>query len=54
MLEIDGKPLAQAGAIERYVAKLAGLYPADPLEAARVDEAACLVDELLPLFAASL
>eukprot|EP00980_Cylindrotheca_fusiformis_P000608 scaffold154_cov129-Cylindrotheca_fusiformis.AAC.25 len=38
MLEVDGKHnLVQTGAIMRYLAKLTGLYPEDPLEAAKVD-----------------
>eukprot|EP00955_Chlamydomonas_euryale_P063929 358814-Chlamydomonas_euryale.AAC.9 len=42
-MEVDGKVLAQSGAMERYVAKLAGVYPSDPWEAAKVDEAVGLV-----------
>lgn len=33
----NGEIIAQSGTILRFVAKLAGLYPADPLEAARAD-----------------
>ncbi|GLI67534.1 hypothetical protein VaNZ11_011748 [Volvox africanus] len=40
----DGKMLAESLAIERYVAKLAGLYPEDPLQAALADQAAFLSD----------
>ncbi|GFH29640.1 uncharacterized protein HaLaN_28333, partial [Haematococcus lacustris] len=29
VLEVDGKQLAQSSAIERYAARLAGLYPQD-------------------------
>jgi len=34
----DGTYVAQSGAITRYAAKLAGLYPSDPLHALLVDE----------------
>ena len=38
LLVVDEKPpLAQSGAIMRYVAKVTGLEPTDPLEAARCD-----------------
>ncbi|EFJ52620.1 hypothetical protein VOLCADRAFT_85785 [Volvox carteri f. nagariensis] len=40
----DGKMLAQSRAIECYVAKLAGLYPDDPLKAALADQAVFLSD----------
>eukprot|EP00598_Pedospumella_elongata_P013584 CAMPEP_0184991906 /NCGR_PEP_ID=MMETSP1098-20130426/38847_1 /TAXON_ID=89044 /ORGANISM="Spumella elongata, Strain CCAP 955/1" /LENGTH=224 /DNA_ID=CAMNT_0027517429 /DNA_START=28 /DNA_END=702 /DNA_ORIENTATION=+ len=33
----SGEIIAQSGTILRFVAKLAGLYPSDPLEAARAD-----------------
>lgn len=40
MLEVDGKyQLVQSAAILRYVSKIAGLYPDDPLLAAKVDAA---------------
>jgi glutathione S-transferase len=40
MLEVDGKhQLVQSSAILRYLSKIVGLYPADPLIAARVDAA---------------
>ena len=38
VMEVDGEIIAQSGAMERYVAKLANLYPSDPLAAARVDQ----------------
>lgn len=38
VLEVDGVPYSQSVAILRYVGKLSGLYPADPLEALKVDE----------------
>ena len=37
-LEVDGEVYAQSMAILRYVGRLVGLYPTDPLEALRVDE----------------
>jgi glutathione S-transferase len=37
-IEVDGKPLAESNTINRYVGKLAGLYPKDDWNAARVDE----------------
>lgn len=42
-LEVDGEVIAQSNAILHYVGRLAGLYPADALDAARCDEilAAC-------------
>jgi len=50
VLEVDGKMLAQTSAIERYAAKLAGLAPSDPWEAAKVDEAAAYLTETAELF----
>ena len=38
ILEIDSVPFAQSNALLRYVGKLTGLYPTDPLEALKVDE----------------
>lgn len=43
VLEVDGETFAQSIAFARYAAKLAGLYPSDPVEALRVD---MLVDTL--------
>jgi glutathione S-transferase len=37
-LEVDGKVLAESNTINRYVGKLAGLYPKGDWDAARVDE----------------
>ena len=39
VLWIDGEPVSQSNAINRYVGKLAGLYPQDPLQALYCDEA---------------
>eukprot|EP01061_Rhynchopus_euleeides_P018379 TRINITY_DN303_c0_g1_i1.p2 TRINITY_DN303_c0_g1~~TRINITY_DN303_c0_g1_i1.p2 ORF type:complete len:232 (+),score=116.51 TRINITY_DN303_c0_g1_i1:58-696(+) len=47
LLYVDGKLHGQSVAQARYVAKLAGLYPSDPLEALRVDE---LVDYTQEVF----
>ena len=38
ILEVDGVKIAQTGAIARFCGKIAGLYPANPLLAAQVDE----------------
>jgi glutathione S-transferase len=38
VLEVDGKTLTQSNAINRYVGKLAGLYPKDDWQAALCDE----------------
>lgn len=37
-LEIDGQVYSQSNALSRYVGKLAGLYPTDPLQALYCDE----------------
>jgi|SouAtlMetagenome_1021521.scaffolds.fasta_scaffold655078_1 hypothetical protein len=39
-MEVDGKLLAQTGAMARYCADLAGMTPKDPFDAARCDELA--------------
>jgi Glutathione S-transferase, N-terminal domain len=39
VLEVDGQIVAQSNAINRYVGKLAALYPSDPWQAALCDEA---------------
>ena len=36
-MDVNGTVIAQTGAQNRYAAKLAGLYPEDPLEAAYCD-----------------
>lgn len=38
LLEVDGKSVAQSNTINRYVGKLAGLYPKDDWQAALCDE----------------
>lgn len=46
VLEIDGRRLAQSNTINRYVGKLAGLYPSDPWQAALCDEAMDAVEDI--------
>ncbi|MEX1993247.1 MAG: glutathione S-transferase [Steroidobacteraceae bacterium] len=46
VLEVDGKLIAQSNTINRYVGKLAGLYPKDDWQAARVDEVMDAVEEI--------
>jgi glutathione S-transferase len=46
VLEVDGKLVAQSNAINRYVGKLAGLYPEDDWQALLCDEAMDAVEDL--------
>jgi prostaglandin-H2 D-isomerase / glutathione transferase len=46
VLERDGQTVAQSNGINRYVGKLAGLYPADAWQAALCDEAMDAVEEI--------
>ena len=46
VLEVDGKVLAQSNAINRYVGKLAGMYPQDPWQAAVVDEVMDAIEDI--------
>ena len=46
VLEVDGQALAQSNAINRYVGKLAGLYPSDSWQAALCDEAMEAVEDI--------
>lgn len=48
-MEVDGKLLAQTPAIERYVAKLAGLIPEDAWQAAKGDEVVSFMQEFFDL-----
>lgn len=50
VLEYDGKMLAQSSTIERYVAKVANLYPSDPWEAAQADSVVDLINDVNALF----
>ena len=46
VLDVDGKIIAQTGAIARYCGKLSGLYPKDnDFEAAKIDQ---IIDEVHP------
>ena len=46
VLERDGQTVAQSNGINRYVGKLAGLYPNDAWQAALCDEAMDAVEEI--------
>jgi glutathione S-transferase len=45
-LEVDGQVIAQSNTINRYVGKLAGLYPKDDWQAALVDEVMDAVEDI--------
>lgn len=45
VLHVDGVQVTQCDAINRYVAKLAGLYPTDPFQALLCDEVSYVVEE---------
>jgi glutathione S-transferase len=46
VLEVDGQVVTQSNGINRYVGKLAGLYPADPWQAALCDEVMDAVEDI--------
>lgn len=46
LLELEGQTVAQSNGINRYVGKLAGLYPSDAWQAALCDEAMDAVEEI--------
>jgi glutathione S-transferase len=46
VLEVDGQTVGQSNGINRYVGKLAGLYPSDAWQAALCDEAMDAVEEI--------
>jgi glutathione S-transferase len=54
VLEIDGRVLTQSDAINRFVGKLANLYPEDPLQAAYCDEVLGVVEDLFVAFGSAL
>ena len=45
VLEVDGQQLGQSGAINSYVGRELGLYPAGALAAAKIDEFCDTVEE---------
>lgn len=47
VLEVDGEVVSQSNSINRYVGKLAGLYPEDPREALYCDEAMASVEDII-------
>ena len=47
VLEVDGEVITQSNAINRFVGRLANLYPNDPLEAARCDEVMDAVEDVV-------
>ena len=46
VLEVDGRVVSQSNSINRYVGKLAGLYPKDDLQALLCDEAMDAVEDM--------
>ena len=46
VLEIDGEQVSQSNAMNRYVGKMAGLYPDDPLQALYCDEVMDAVEDV--------
>ena len=46
LLEVDGHQVAQSNAINRFVGKLTGLYPADALQAAYCDEVMDAIEDI--------
>ncbi len=47
VLHVDGEEITQTNTINRFVGKLAGLYPADDLEAARCDEVMSAIEDIM-------
>lgn len=46
VLEIDGVQVTQSNALSRYVGRMSGLYPADPLQALYCDEVMGAMEDL--------
>ncbi len=46
VLEIDGAQITQSNALSRYIGKMAGLYPADALQALYCDEVMGALEDL--------
>ncbi len=53
VLEVDGRVIAQSNTINRYVGKLAGLYPQDDLQAALADEVMAAIEDVTAKIGAS-
>jgi glutathione S-transferase len=53
VLEVDGVKITQSDAITRYVGKLAGLYPEDPMQALLCDEIMGALEDLTIKIAAT-
>ena len=49
VLEIDGKAVTQSNAMNRYVGKMAGMYPTDELQALYCDEVMDAIEDLSEL-----
>jgi len=47
VLEVDGEVITQSNTINRFVGKLANLYPDDPWQAARCDEVMDAVEDIV-------
>lgn len=47
VLEVDGEAISESNAINRYVGRLANLYPDDSLEALRCDEVMDAVEDVI-------
>ena len=54
VLEVDGKVIAQSNTINRYLGKLAGLYPKDDWQATLVDELMDAVEDITTLIGNSM
>lgn len=54
VLDVDGQRIAQSVAIARFCGKLAGLYPDQPIDAARADELMETANQITYLFAPSM
>jgi len=46
VLEVDGEAVSQSDAMSRYVGRLAGLYPTDPMQALYCDEVMGALEDL--------
>ena len=53
VLEVDGRVISQSNTINRYLGKIAGLYPEDDLQAALCDEVMSAVEDLTHMVVAT-